>query len=70
MQLIENHIEHAEAMGWKDIYCDMDDLNFPWKIEDWGDTIELSVFMDNFDMGEYLKKIEVPDSAIVKEEHS
>jgi len=49
--------DHAEVAG-----------NDAWDIDDNGDTIKLSTYMDNFSMREYLWKIGVPKHALEESE--
>jgi len=59
MEKIENHIELGKKMGME--YAEEHDR---WSIEDQVDRIKLSTTMDNFDMGEFLDRIGVPEEAV------
>jgi len=55
LQLIalHNHIQIGKELGIE--YCDPEDA---WDITEDDDTITLSTFMNNFDMEEFIRKIE------------
>lgn len=60
---IKNHIGYSELKMW----WDLGSVNEPnaWAIRETEGAIELSTFMDNFDMRHFLSRIEVPDEAIM-----
>jgi hypothetical protein len=57
--LIWNHIEEGKKLG---MYCA--EPGEGWDITEIGDVIKGSVFMDNFDMFEFLEKIGVDMSKV------
>lgn len=59
-----NHIQIGKDLGIE--YCDPDDA---WSIDEDEDTIRLSTSMDNFDMDDFLAKIEAT-GAVMEREHS
>ena len=52
---ISEHVDYAkEHFGW-----DAGELDFWWSVDETGDELHGSVFMDNFDMYEFMEKIGV-----------
>lgn len=60
--MINNHIEYAKKLG-------MESLNYPWHIDEYELSLKFSTDMDNFDMKEFLRNIDVDISKIQNEEH-
>ena len=61
---IRDHIQVAEKLGIE--YCDSGDA---WDVREDDTTITLDTIMDNFDMEEFLRKIDAMD-AVIESDHS
>jgi len=61
---IENHLYYATRMGMGQ-YAEED----KWYIEDLGEALKLSTFLDNFNMREFLELIHVDEKKIKWSDH-
>lgn len=59
LMALRNHIQVGKELGIE--YCDPEDA---WDITEDDDTIRLSTFMDNFDMEEFIGKIEATEAVL------
>lgn len=59
LMALRNHIQVGKELGIG--YCDPEDT---WDITEDDDTIRLSTFMDNFDMEEFIGKIEATEAVL------
>ena len=65
IDLITNHIQAANVIPYlRKCACPIEDLNFEWSIVVNDNEVRGVADMDNFDMGNFLELIGVPDEHI------